>query len=212
MWKSVFWNEDNYRPDVVSSELNDQYDKLDTESKQVVKDSLSNSSSGPFGIQTTISVGHSNSNSKQTEDFLRALKEKSLNVRWEGECFLPKLMSLSQISLANFRDEKSFQDRRITVRYFPAFLYFSIKIVEDDSGIPVIVKILRSNVVLAKNLFDTCKNAMDDEFVYGKQLETQFLKKLRHRNEEPFKKVVGAFQEIEKSLFMNCYVTDSLIL
>ena len=121
-------------------------------------------------------------------------------------------MSLSRISLANFRDEKSFQDRRITIRYSPAFLYFPIKIVEDDSGIPIIVKKLRNYVVLARNLFDTCKTAIDDELVYGKRLETQFLQKLRQRNEEPFKKVVGAFQEIEKSLFMNCYVTDSLIL
>ena len=38
MWNSVFWNEDNYRPDKTTTNLNEIIDKLDTETQKKLAD------------------------------------------------------------------------------------------------------------------------------------------------------------------------------
>ncbi|EFX82669.1 C1q and tumor necrosis factor-related protein-like protein 2 [Daphnia pulex] len=150
MWDSVFWNDDNYRPDKTTKTLNEIINKLDTETQKKLADMFktlenkeriqhnfdSNSWADVDRISTTISGKMANDSDRSRrveiskEEIAKLLQESRDNVEWDGEKFVPKQMQLSRINLAKFRDSQSFQDRNLRVRYTSAELSAPIKFVE----------------------------------------------------------------------------------
>jgi len=134
MWESVFWDDENYRPDKTTVTWNEIYKVMEKESRKVLTDSFNirikdaiNFSKIKLG---SFEYGHSGS---LLTEMLEKLYEKSCEtVRWDGDKFVPKPMSLSRINLAKMKDGKTFEDCNLRVSYSKAVLSVSINIPQHD--------------------------------------------------------------------------------
>ena len=128
MWGSVFWNDDNYRPDKTTKTLNSIYQKLDNESRtrMTVRHLFENNAKAGLGAETSfmklftaradLKAEYSSQESKLTEDVARLYQERRDDVHWDGEKFAPKPLSLARINLSKLRDRQSLKDRSVRVR------------------------------------------------------------------------------------------------
>jgi hypothetical protein len=148
MWDSVFWNDDNYRPDRTTKTLNEIIEKLDTNTQKKLVDLFqklgksnhiydSNSWADVDIISSAISektATHSDNSSRieiLNENVEKLLQESRNHIQWDGKKFVPKPMQVSRINLDKFRDPQSFQDRNVRIRYTTAELSVPIKFVEN---------------------------------------------------------------------------------
>ena len=142
MWGSVFWNDDNYRPDKTTKTLNSIYQKLDNESRTRMTDAFENNAKAGLGAETSfmklftaradLKAEYSSQESKLTEDVARLYQERRDDVHWGGEKFAPKPLSLARINLSKLRDRQSLKDRSVRVRYSTAVLSTPINFADDD--------------------------------------------------------------------------------
>ncbi len=144
MWDSVFWEQDNYRPDKVSKTVNDLFGKLDTHQQRKLAEAMSTSNKeslsvgvsagyGGFsvGVNTSTSTENAQSNSRESEALDKLLKENSSHVEWNGEKFIPKPMALSRVNLSTFRNRQDFKDIKTTVSYNMATLTAALKTITE---------------------------------------------------------------------------------
>ncbi|XP_046654273.1 uncharacterized protein LOC124345613 [Daphnia pulicaria] len=142
MWDSVFWNEDNYRPDKTSKTMNDIYNKLDKEEQKKLIDTFQNTNTFEFGagvsilgitsFKTKFKKELSRHGSTTKEDINKLLQESKNHGEWDGEKFVPKPLALSRVNLAKLRDTQSFQDRKVSVRYSTAVLSTPIHFLQNS--------------------------------------------------------------------------------
>ena len=138
MWDSVFWNDDNFRPDKTTKTFNEIYSKLDTETQTKMRDEFSNESSKEFSASVSAAILGSLSTSMKEDikrsgmserDYLNKLfQECKSTVEWEGEKFTPKSMALSRINLNTLRNDQELHDRSVRVSYSTAVLPVAINI------------------------------------------------------------------------------------
>jgi hypothetical protein len=143
MWDSVFWNEDNYRPDKTTKTLNDIYNKLENQDQKKFINSFQNTDKNGFSIgggietigtfETKFENEISRHGSTTKEAINKLLKESKDNAQWDGEKFVPKPLQLSKINLANLRDTQSFKDRRVSVKYSTAVLSTPINFQQNSN-------------------------------------------------------------------------------
>ncbi|XP_045032922.1 uncharacterized protein LOC123474642 [Daphnia magna] len=117
MWESVFWNEDNYRPDKTSKTLNEMYSKLDTENQKKMADSYQKSNKVGGKVEAKIleifsAGGEFNKEFAEhgmttKEDLDKFYHESKDHVVWDGEKFTPKPLVLSRINLSRLQDTQS---------------------------------------------------------------------------------------------------------
>ena len=142
MWDSVFWEQDNYRPDKISKTVNDLFGKLDTQQQRKLAEALSTSNKQSLsvgvtagyggvslGVNTSTSKENSQSTSKESDELNKLLTENSSHVEWNGEKFIPRPMALSRINLSTFRNRQDFKDFKTTVSYNMATLTAAVKTV-----------------------------------------------------------------------------------
>ena len=154
-WDSVFWNDDNTRPDKVAKTLNESYNKSDKETKDKMKESFSNSTSNNTNVSVDVdaqtrflkmlnikvkggyssSNSTSSSNSKDSEKYEKEMKEIADKVEWNGEKFVPKPMCLTRVNLSTIRNKQAFQDKEIAVSYSTAFLDLKMNVPIEGGGI-----------------------------------------------------------------------------
>ncbi|XP_055329213.1 uncharacterized protein LOC129581931 [Paramacrobiotus metropolitanus] len=121
MWNSVFWQEENTRPDRVTSTLNEFYDKSDDQMKAKIRDELaksqSSSSSGGgsvsvgiplvVGTSASMNLAFADSNSfaseYEKEQFIATMVEASSKSHWSGERFTVKPMQLVRTNIARLQ-------------------------------------------------------------------------------------------------------------
>jgi hypothetical protein len=141
MWDSVFWNEDNYRPDKVCRTLNEEYNKSDEDKKRKMIDSFSNETSvnyganlsvGDLSMGTNFGTSQNQSQSSEVDNQDRLMKEGRTTAQWDGEKFIPKPMTLSRVNLSTFRNSQQFQDVKTTVSYLIATLTTTLRISESS--------------------------------------------------------------------------------
>jgi acylphosphatase len=152
MWDSVFWNDDNYRPDKTTKTLNEIVNKLDRETQKKMADMFGksekqstprfqyNNESKSWADVERISLDISGKMANDSdgsirveilkEDVEKLLQESRDHVQWDGEKFLPRPIRLTKIHLGKFHDLQSFQDRNFRVRYTIADLSAPIKFFE----------------------------------------------------------------------------------
>ncbi|XP_057374181.1 uncharacterized protein LOC130695083 [Daphnia carinata] len=139
MWESVFWNEDNYRPDKATKTWNEIYNKLDTETQRHLKEEFSDSNSFSLSnevrlrivkVATSVSASWSSSGLTESEAIDKFYQETKNSVQWEGEQFKPKQMDLSRVNLNDLRDSQNYQDRSVRVSYSMAVLSIGINFAE----------------------------------------------------------------------------------
>jgi len=154
-WDSVFWNDENTRPDKVAKTLNESYNKSDKETKDKMKESFSNSSSSNTNASVDVKAqgcfmkianikgkgGYTSSNNtsssseKDKEIYNREIKEIADRVEWNGEKFVPKPMYLTRVNLSAIRNKQTFQDNEISVSYSTAFLDLKMNVPIEGGGI-----------------------------------------------------------------------------
>jgi hypothetical protein len=164
-WDSVFWNDDNYRPDKTTKILNEIFNKMDTETKRKLTDMFQkadnsdpNSWADVGRISSVISKKMATASDSYgqlkievKEDAEKLLQESRIHVQWNGEKFVPIPIQLSRINLDKFRDQQSLQDRNVFISYTTAELSAPIKIMEQAAEFPV------TDTAEQKNLKDAVK-------------------------------------------------------
>ena len=165
MWESVFWNEDNYRPDLTSQTFNQVFNKLDTEQKKVLIKTFTDTnivthetSGGVPGVadaKNKIDVNLSRSGSTTNDDLEKFLKEVKETVKWTGSKFEPKPLSLARINLAKLRDTQTLKDRTVRVSYSKAVLSIAVNIPQftDLASINRLIEIQNQIDGLCKSYF-----------------------------------------------------------
>ena len=131
-WGSVFWNEDNYRPDKTSKTINDIYSKLDNEAKKKLVTLFTNTdqfdAGGSIGYDKLLKVDAqfktdlSRSGSMSMNDVDKLLTECINSIGWDGVKFLPKQMKLFRINLARLSDNQIFRDFKVKIAYTTSML------------------------------------------------------------------------------------------
>lgn len=117
LWKSVFWSEENNRPDKIANVLNEIYKTLDTEiSKQKL-----------IRFKALEEKELSKSGYSE-EEIIKIIREAHETVEWDGKKFVPKTITLSRINLGKLRNNNVLQDRKIRVSYTTAMLYIALYI------------------------------------------------------------------------------------
>lgn len=155
IWGSVFWNEDNYRPDVVVRTLNDHYKKLNTSDRQVLADAYKITNKFALGVGGRVDVNlfgvlpiggaqyeakldtdsslAGESRRDLTETFYNATRD---TVEWNGQKFVPKNLNLTRFNLANVRNEQTWKDKSVSVRYVKAELTIAVNIPSNKTSLP----------------------------------------------------------------------------
>lgn len=121
LWKSVFWDDETYRPDKIANVLNDIYNKLD---KDFSKQKLIR--------LKALEVNELSSTGISEEELVKVIREAQDTVEWDGDKFVPKTITLSRINLGRLRNRNFFQDRKIRVSYTTAMLYISLYIKKEN--------------------------------------------------------------------------------
>ena len=178
-WDSVFWHNENYRPDKTTIILNEIINKvvtdkpLEFDDSFQTQDSYSNSNiwTDIKEVMSTVSAKSANdSDSSRRDDilivnFAKLLRESKNHVQRDGEKFVPKPLQLSRINLGILRDSQSFQDLKVRVRYIIAELTAPIKfaqhaeltVTEEWNNLKDQLKGLSSFLALTKHLTNKVK-------------------------------------------------------
>ena len=167
-WESVYWNPDNYRPDVTTKALNDVYSKSDKETQQKLIDEWTNTNKfgaeygvgieGIAEVKTKLDTDFSRSGKNTKEDLQKFMQESKNNVQWDGSKFVPKPMTLSRLNLAKLRDTQTFKDRSVKVSYRTAVLTVGIHTTQEaklqsiDTVTELHLQLKRSNADLQSQL------------------------------------------------------------
>ena len=139
MWESVFWDDDNYRPDKTTKTWNEIYNKLDTKNRKKLVSSFQNADKfaggGSVGnlflnFKLNINGASTNSGGSTDESLDKLFKESKDTVEWSGEKFVPKPLALSRVNLAKLRDTQTFKDRTVRVRFSTAVLAVTVNIAQ----------------------------------------------------------------------------------
>ncbi|XP_055357144.1 uncharacterized protein LOC129602194 isoform X3 [Paramacrobiotus metropolitanus] len=129
MWNSVFWSDENGRPDRVARELQDQYDQMSTEKKEAWAKSQADSTSkeecgnAKVGVpdKGSISVEHCEGSKTATASANEETNE-SLNARVNknkviviGDKIIPKSMDLKRANLAELRQKSTIESTQVRI-------------------------------------------------------------------------------------------------
>lgn len=121
MWESVFWDENNVRPDKITKTLNEHYNKSDRQLKDVIKEVVKASdtsiweNSGETTLFSWFTGKAKKSGSKvfdamsttDQEKFVHDVLESRNVSEWEGEAFRPKSLQLTRVNLAVLRGKST---------------------------------------------------------------------------------------------------------
>ena len=122
MWESVFWNEDNYRPDKITKTLNEIYNEMSKEDQMKLISSLK-------GDLKILDFKIASADGSLTIDNLEKLmKESKDTVEWDGVKFTPKPMKLSRVKMNMLKNSQSFHDKQCQLKYTTVALSIGINL------------------------------------------------------------------------------------
>ena len=141
LWKSVFWNDSNYRPDKTAKKLNKIYSKQNKKNQEKLTKAYSNEELIRIKFEGfNVDKELIDKETPTAKKFLEKLYEESKDyVAWDYEKFTPKPLSLAKIDLAQLREETNHnahtndsidEDRGVRARYTTAAL--SIRLTQEE--------------------------------------------------------------------------------
>jgi hypothetical protein len=175
MWNSVFWNQDNYRPDVAASKMNSIYDQLNSTDKKAMSqnfiDSKSNTNSAGVNVgYTGVTVGTTanwastalKTSNISNDEFNTLNKAAASSTFWNGTAFAPKPLTLSMVNMNKLKNTQSFQSQSVQVSYTTAILSLAINSI-PNSGLsytnvanPAVDFQLKLNGIIQYKIFQLC--------------------------------------------------------
>ncbi|XP_055351136.1 uncharacterized protein LOC129597554 [Paramacrobiotus metropolitanus] len=151
-WNSVFWSDDNSRPDRVTQETNDVYSQLDEKSKSRFKNEVESSTSKGFSFELGLTfktkgnadasggVGASYDTSKvqmsqkEVDQLNHLLQEAKKKSTWKGEKFVPKPMDVKRMNTGNIKVGTELSTTNLRVSVATSMLTDAIKLVDVRPG------------------------------------------------------------------------------
>lgn len=128
-WDLVFWTDDFYRPDKTSDTLNKIFEKMNTEGQEKLRrlyqhaDKIDGEEAKYielFAVEANFTNELSRHGSTTKEGIEKFYRESKDHVIWASDKFVPKLLTLNRFKLAQLRDQKSLQYRKVSIRYTAA--------------------------------------------------------------------------------------------
>ena len=139
MWNSVLWNDDNYRPDKLTTYLNKAYSKMDNEKKRDFLSNFEKTNKGNFSAKigwlkiSNADFDFSRTGSQKSSNFEKFCEEIKNHVQLTGEIFTPKpLTNLARINLVELKDSQSYREERVRVQYYTGILVTAINVRDTD--------------------------------------------------------------------------------
>lgn len=137
-WQNVFWNQDNYRPDMTARIVTDAYNKLDGVNKKKFVSAFTNTNKIGYEAGMSALGGIISANAGAHADFSREgmeskesletfLKESKNKVEWDGIKFVPKQMELYSISMARLKNKQTFKDMNVKISYTASMLTIDVR-------------------------------------------------------------------------------------
>ena len=114
MWESVFWNDDNYRPDKTTKTWTELYNSQSSEVQTKMAEA--------FKVSTAVGFDFSREGSSNEEFLEKLWQESKESVQWEGEKFTPKSMSLARVNVNTLRNTQTLKETSARVSYLTAVL------------------------------------------------------------------------------------------
>ncbi|XP_055351150.1 uncharacterized protein LOC129597566 [Paramacrobiotus metropolitanus] len=150
-WNSVFWSDDNTRPDKVTQDANELYSQLDSTSKSKFKQEVASSSTEGFNFKVGAtfsgkdssgsgSVGANSENTqsalseKEVDKLNKLLKEAKTKSEWQGEKFVPKPIEVKRMNTGNIKVGTQLSTTQLRVKVSTSILTDSIKLVDIEPG------------------------------------------------------------------------------
>lgn len=139
IWQSVFWNDDNYRPDKATKTLNEWHRKMDKENQKKLEESYTDTNKLAVAtdvktlavkVAASVDSDFSRQGANSNEELSKLYQESKDHVEWDGVKFVPKPMKLSRVNMAKFNDRQAFQNRKVRVRYTTAVLSTAINLAQ----------------------------------------------------------------------------------
>ena len=132
MWESVFWNDDNYRPDKTTKTWQEIYNLQNNETQRTMTDAFSDTKkfereksvelAGVGGASKALKIDKSKTGSHSEEAIDKLWQESKDSVQWEGEKFTPKSMSLARVNVNTLRNTQTLKETSARVSYLTAVL------------------------------------------------------------------------------------------
>jgi len=118
MWETLFWKEEDYRPDKVATSLNEIYKKLDNISMTALSNCFKKDSKVmECNLNAAFLEKISKTNSLLKEQVDKILKESQGNIIWTGIEFLPTPKEVAKINTEKLRNRNSFPDKSIMISF-----------------------------------------------------------------------------------------------
>ncbi len=138
-WDSVFWNDENSRPDRVAEMMNKSLEKFDDESKKKLVGEFDKSLKGSLNLGKILkSIGGGvelGTHSKTDEEELKKkCYENRKTVEWKGDKFIPKNLSLSKINLSKIRTSQDYSELKTSITYSMAILTMTINVINEEGA------------------------------------------------------------------------------
>ncbi|XP_055335736.1 uncharacterized protein LOC129586498 [Paramacrobiotus metropolitanus] len=151
MWDSVFWQEENTRPDRVTSTMNEYYNKVDDQMKDTIKETLNQASSTSVdvsvdadvfwgmveaGVNTAVDTSDSFASNYEREQFKSTLREAAGKSQWNGEKIIVKPMTLMRTNTARLNSATTVTSVQVRVTKSAAELTSRINLFADYVYVP----------------------------------------------------------------------------
>jgi len=150
MWDSVFWNDENARPDTVAEEMNEIYNHASDEERQQMSSGSSSEHTlgvkvdaslsatggeddkGPKGTGTVgvgVEKGDKSSKSDSLDKYKKLEKQNSGKTEWKGNKIVPKALNLTRANVAAFHSSTAIATTQVSVTKTTSELSSRINIV-----------------------------------------------------------------------------------
>jgi len=129
IWESLFWSEENYRPDKIAKLMNEMFRKLNSKFQEELSNCFKEDSKVALcnvNAQLLDALFKQNSISKERLD--KILKESKGNVIWNGSEFIPKLILVSKLNRVKLNEIKSLPDKKKIISYSRVMLSTGVNI------------------------------------------------------------------------------------
>ena len=143
LWNSVFWDNDNYRPDKTSSTLNDLYKTMNSTNQNSLSNAFTHTNKAAFAVNVgvkAVSVGLSSefdtskSGSMTQEQFNNLYTNSRDYVQWNGTKFIPKPLAVSRVNLAQLQNSQSFVQKNVKLSFKTAVLTIAVNIPNQNGA------------------------------------------------------------------------------
>jgi len=129
VWESLFWNEEDNRPDKIARILNEIYKKLSKTSQDAFVNCVKDDSKSVCDLNALLLQDIAKVNNYSKGKLEKLLKDSRGTIILVGNELVPKPIEVSKVNLEKLRDKTSFPaDKKMTVSFSKSILSSSVNV------------------------------------------------------------------------------------